>query len=223
MPPSYRNATELPDLDEIVATLQAADVGLEPREQRHALTLLRTLAEGAPVEVATLAERTDQGTREAAAFIDGLPGVYRDEEDRVIGFWGLTVAHMPPHAYRVGGRDLFTWCAWDPFILTPWLGGEAEIASVDARNGEPISFRITGGEVRDLSHGDLTLSFTLPDEWREDVIASFCHFIHFFTDEASATAWTEATPDTFVLSLADAVALGRVWGEQTVPDLDGSA
>lgn len=214
--------TEPPDLDEIVARLQKANPGLEPREQRYALTLLRTLAEGAPVEVATLAERTDQGTREAAAFIEGLPGVYRDDDDRVIGFWGLTVAQMPPHAYRVRGRDLFTWCAWDPFILTPWLGGEAEIASVDARTREPISFRIADGVVRDLSHGDLTLSFTLVDEWREDVIASFCHFIHFFTDEASAQAWIDANPDTFALSLADAVELGRIWGQQALPDLDGS-
>jgi len=29
------------------------------------------------------------------------------------------------------------------------------------------------------------------DEWSEDVIASFCHFIHYFTDDESTRAWTD--------------------------------
>lgn len=66
---------------------------------------------------------------------------------------------------------------------------------------------------------DLTLSFKLADEWTADVIASFCHFIHFFTDEASAADWTGDHPGTFVLSLGDAIALGRIWGQQVFPDL----
>lgn len=215
--------SERPSFDDIAATLGMADVGLDPRGQRRALTLLRTLAEGEPVAPATLGERTGQPAEEAAAFIDALTGVYRDDAGDVIGFWGLTVADMPPHRYRVGGRDLHTWCAWDPFILTPWLGGEAQVSSADARTGEPVSFRFADGAVRDLSHEDLTLSFTLPDEWGEDVIATFCHFIHFFSDEASAVVWTDANPGTFVLSLADAIELGRVWGRQVLPDVEAPA
>lgn len=52
------------------------------------------------------------------------------------------------------------------------------------------------------------------------MIGSFCHFVHYFTDERSALAWTDTRPGTFVLSLGDAITLGQVWGRQVFPDLD---
>lgn len=211
---------DTPTFEQIVAGLRTATVALDPDGQRHALSLLRTLArDGAPVSPALLAAETGQTPGEAAAFIDRLPGVYRDEDGNVVGFWGLAIADFPPHEYRVGGRDLFTWCAWDPFILTDWLGGSAEVSSVDAHTGGQVSFRIEDGSVRDLSHPGLVLSFKLVDEWSADVIASFCHFIHYFTDQDSARPWIDRHPDTFVLSLSDAIELGRIWGQQVFPDL----
>lgn len=208
-----------PSLDEIVASLSQARPGLDPNEQRHALTLLRTLGQGKPVSMAQLAQRSGLSAEEASAFVDGLPGVYRGEDGAVIGFWGLTVIEMPPHRYRLGDRELFTWCAWDPFILTPLLGGRAEVTSVDARTGEEVAVILVDGEVTHLSHAGLTLSFTLLEEWTEDVIASFCHVIHYFTDADSAGEWTHDHPGTFVLSLGDAVALSEVWRHQVLPDV----
>lgn len=212
-----------PALEEIVVSLSQARPGLAPDEQRHALTLLRTLGQGEPVSMGQYAERSGLTAEEASAFVGGLPGVYRDEDGAVIGFWGLTVVEMPPHRYRLDGRELFTWCAWDPFILTPLLGGSAEVASVDANTGDEVALTIVEGDVTDLSHADLTLSFTLPEEWTEDVIASFCHVIHYFTDRGSARAWTAAHPGTFVLSLDDAVALGDAWRQQVLPDVTGES
>lgn len=122
-----------------------ADGPLEPDGQRYALTLLRTLAEGEPVSAAMLAARTGQLPADAAAFIDRLPGIYRDDGGRVIGMWALAVPEFPPHRHRIDGRQLFTWCAWDPFILTDWLGGTAEVSSVDAHTEEPVGFRLEDG------------------------------------------------------------------------------
>lgn len=209
-----------PTYDEIVARLSDASVALDPDDQRLALTLLRTLADGDPVSAAALAGRTGQSPRQAAAFIDRLPGIYSNDDGDVVGMWGLAATHFPPHAYRVGDTDLFTWCAWDPFILTDWLGGTAEVTSVDAHTTQPVSFRIDHGRAVDLSHPGLVLSFKLVDEWDADVIASFCHFVHYFTDEQSARVWTAEHPDTFVVSLDDAIRLGQVWGRLVFPDLD---
>ena len=61
------------------------------------------------------------------------------------------------------------------------------------------------------------LSFKLVHEWTNDVIGSFCHFVHCFTGEPSALAWTDAHPGTFVLSLDDAITLGQAWGRQVFP------
>lgn len=210
-----------PTYEEIAAGLRNAnDEALEPDGQRYALTLLHTLAEGEPVSAVALAERTGQSAAQAAAFIDRLRGIYRDDDGRVIGMWGLAVTEFPPHRYRIDGRQLFTWCAWDPFILTDWLGGAAEVSSVDTHTKEPVVFRIEVGRAVDLSHEGLVLSFKLVDEWTSDVIGSFCHFVHYFTGEQSARAWTEQHPDTFVLSIDDAIRLGRLWGRQVFPDLE---
>lgn len=209
-----------PTFDAIVESTSRAGPRLPVDEQQHALSLLRALAGGHPVAADALAARTGQSPDAASAFIDRLPGVYRDNRDRVIGFWGLTVAHMPPHRYRLGDRDLFTWCAWDPFILTPLLGRRAEVASVDAHTGEAVGCHIADGHVTDLSHPGLALSFTLPDRgWTEDVIASFCHFIHLFASEDSARDWTATRPGTFVLPLGEAARLGEAWRHRVLPDV----
>lgn len=210
----------VPTFEDVVASMAAARPPLSPEQQRWAVTLLRALAEGEPVSAADLAGRAGLSPQEASRFIDSLPGVYRDEQERVIGFWGLTVAHMPPHRYRLGGRELFTWCAWDPFLLTPLLGSHAAVTSLDAHTGEVVSFRVTGDGVTELSHPDLALSFTLPEEWSDDVIATFCHFIHYFTSDESADAWTATRPGTFVLSLEDAQALADTWRRQVLPDVE---
>lgn len=216
-------STTTPTYDQIVEGLRKANIALDPAGQRHALTLLRAVAEGEPVSAGELARRTDQTREEAAAFIDSVPAVYKGDAGNVVGFWGLTSMQFPPHEYRVNGHDLFTWCAWDPFLLTDWLGGGAEVRSIDAQTKEPISFRIDAGHARDLSHDGLVLSFKYLEEWDHDLIASFCHFVHFFADQESAEEWTADHPETFVLSLADGIRLGREWGRLVFPDLTPEA
>lgn len=94
---------------------------------------------------------------------------------------------------------------------------------MDAHTKEPVGFRLEDGGVVDLTHPGVVLSFKLVDEWTNDVVGSFCHFVHYFTDERSARVWTDAHPGTFVLSLDDAITLGQVWGRQVFPDLDPRA
>lgn len=215
--------TATPTYDQIVEGLRTANIALDPDGQRHAVALLRAVGEGDPVSASELASRTGQSPEEAQAFLDSIPGVYKDDDGSVVGFWGLANTHFPPHEYKLNGRDLFTWCAWDPFILTDWLGGNAEVRSVDAQTKEPLGFRIENGKAVDLSHDGLVLSFKYVEEWDHDVIASFCHFVHFFTDRTSAEAWTAEQPDTFVLSLDDGIRLGKEWGRLVFPDLTPDA
>ena len=193
---------------------------LDEVQQRHALALLRTLARGVPVSVAALAIETDADPEQLDSFIKGLPGVFRDDDGRVVGFWGLTVLDFGPHRYRIGGEDLWAWCAWDPLILTPWLGGSAHVDSVDPNAREPLGLDIVDGEIVETSHPELTLSFKEVTEWTGDVVTSFCHFIHFFVDRESAEAWTRQRPGTFPLSLDDGLRLAEEWGRAVFPALD---
>jgi len=41
-------------------------------------------------------------------------------------------------------------------------------------------------------------------------MASFCHYIFFFPDRDNAAAWARRQPDTTVISVSEAFALGRL-------------
>ena len=112
------------DLGVLAAELVEAIPPLEEPDQRVALAVYRLLAEGESVLPLRIAERV-------GALLDSWPGVYRDSEGRVIGFWGLALGEMP-HRLQVDGRTLYGWCAWDTLFLPVILGREARFRSEEA-------------------------------------------------------------------------------------------
>src|SRR3989442_9036358 len=48
---------------------------------------------------------------------------YTDKQGRIIGFGGLAVREMP-HRFKVDGRTLYTWCAWDSLFIPVTRGAE---------------------------------------------------------------------------------------------------
>lgn len=54
------------------------------------------------------------------------------------------------------------------------------------------------------------LSFLRPDrQWDDEVMATFCHHVHHFTNHGSANRWTARRDGMFSLDLADGVELAR--------------
>lgn len=43
-----------------------------------------------------------------------------------------------------------------------------------------------------------------------DLIASFCHYVHFFVDPQAGEKWTSEHPGTFLLSLGETFELARL-------------
>jgi alkylmercury lyase len=142
--------------------------------------------------------------------VPSLPVAGRDEGE-IIGFWGLALADMP-HVLRVGGRELRAWCAWDTLFLPELIGQAARIESTCPMTGEIISLQVVPGEgVRELSPATAALSFLRPDRpFDADMVMSFCHFVHFFRDEASADAWTAEHANTFVISVEQGFEIGQL-------------
>ena len=111
-----------PPVGELAAALIAASPELDPTGQRLAVTVYRSLAEGEPVDEDLLVERSGIAAAQVARALDAWPGVFRDEAGRIIGFWGLCIPRTA-HRFRVGGRELHTWCAWDTlFLASPDAG-----------------------------------------------------------------------------------------------------
>ncbi len=187
-----------------------------PEEQRAALALYHELAKGQPVDAAQLGRRLRVPAAEARAFLNRgsmKAFVYPDDEGRVVGFGGLSVAPMH-HRLDVDGRTLWTWCAWDALFLPERLGQRARIVSADPETGDLVRLVVRPSEVEAAEPENPVVSFLLPDARDFDttaanVVAKFCHFVFFFGSRASGERWVAKHPGTFLFSLDEAFALAQ--------------
>ena len=196
-------------LQDIDAGLAAAEPHLTEHEQRLAVTVYRLLATGEPVSVHTAATTTGMPTAEVERLLHAWPSVYFDDQDRVIAFWGLALQPMA-HRLHIGGVDLYAWCAWDSLFLG-LIVGAMEVATDDPITGDTITYQIgPDGKITGLSAPESVLSFLRRDQpWDDQIMATFCHYILQFARPDSARRWTADHPGTFMISLNDALELGR--------------
>src|SRR2546425_8594090 len=185
-------------------------------EQRLGLEIYRQLARGEPVSRAELARALEASTDTVEELL-GRPNLksltYTDKEGRIIGFGGLAVREMP-HRFKVDGRTLYTWCAWDSLFIPVILGEEAEVESPAPGSIVRVRLRVAPDGVERVQPPSAVMSFLLPSAqtFQADALkamAVFCHFIFFFPDSDSAAEWTKGHPDTTVISISDAFELGR--------------
>jgi len=198
------------DLDALADDLSEAMPALDPTEQRVAVALYRLLATGLPVEPGLLSQRAGVPAPRVAELLSAWPGVYRDDQGRVIGFWGLSVAAMPPHQFEVAGKRLWTWCAFDALFIPAILGASAHVASTCPTTGAPISMVVSPQGVTERSPAGSVVSFLRPErQFDYDVILSFCHHVLFFASDAAGRQWTSQRPNAFLLTLDQGFKLGR--------------
>lgn len=209
--------TEAPEnLEELAAGVLEALPTLRPAEQRLALELYRLLAEGAPVRRERLAAALEVPIREVTMLLEGAPLaslVHYDDDRQVVGFGGLAVVPML-HRFRVDGRLLYTWCAWDSLFIPEMLGRAAAVESRCPATTRTLHLEVSPEGVRSVDPDGVVMSFLRPDadvfsgDTRQ-TIASFCHYIHYLASPEAAAGWTATHPGTFVLTLEQAFELGR--------------
>ena len=198
-----------PDIEALSEHLLRVFPVLDPTGQRLSLALYRELARGAPVSPSSLADRVEMPAEIVVRQLRSWPGVYYDGDQRVVGFWGLTIAPMP-HRMRVDGRELYAWCAWDTLFLPALLGTSVEVESSCRVTGAPVRLMVTPRGVESAEPAGLSVSFlsSEAEAMNADVITSFCHYVHFFSSREAAKPWLQEHPETFLLSLADAYEFG---------------
>lgn len=201
------------DLDTLARTVLDAHPKLEALGRRLSLELYRTLVEGAPVPRGVLARRLDVPQETVDRILDSWPGVFSDSKRRVVGYWGLSLpsAYGGPHRFTIDDRCFSAWCAWDTLFLPELLGRTARVESTSPHSRAPVRVTISPERVERVEPCEASMSFLVPDAAgvRNDVVANFCHFIHFFPSREAGESWTARRPGTFVLSIDDAYALGR--------------
>ena len=208
--------SEVELIERLADQLITAVPKLDPVERATGLALIRTLAKGAPVSDQALAVAIGAPERETRDALESWPLVFRDEDRRVVGFMGLSVAKFGEHRIELGGRTLTAWCAWDTLFLPELLGETARIRSRCPVTGEQISLTVGPEGPIDVRPPWTVLSFLAPERpFDDDVLRSFCHFVHFFASEEAAREWTAGHPGTFTLSLEQGFRLGRKTNQAT--------
>ena len=203
----------------LVAELATATPTLSDEQQQLAISVYRLLADGQPVDRDRLAIRTGLEPEHVTEMLTALPGVYLDDRDRVIGFWGLTIRPMA-HRLLVDDRVLYAWCAWDTLFLPMLIGKPAQVQSTCPTTGAAISLTVHEYELTDVTPASTVLSFLHRDQpFDADAIATFCHYVHFFTDRAAAEQWTSEHDGTFVISLADGAEIARLANAARFPTI----
>lgn len=208
--------TRTPGLDEYWNTLAKVLPDFTPEQQRVAVTLYREVARGEPLSegrIATALTTPGGNARELLTQHPLRSFVYRDGEGRVIGFGGLAVAPMH-HEFRVKGKQLWTWCAWDSLFIPALIGETVEVASPDPETGEAVQLTVSPTSIAAAEPKTAVVSFLLPDaadfnSSAANVMANFCHFVFFFTSRGSGERWATKHQGTFLYSLDEAWTLAQ--------------
>jgi alkylmercury lyase len=215
------------DLNALADDIDAAMPKLDRTEQRVAVQLYRLLADGQPVEHERLALRAGVPLSRVTRLLSSWPGVYQDDQGRVIGFWGLSLATMRPHSFEVAGQRLWTWCAWDALFIPGILGTSAHVDSTCATTGEPVSMVVGPQGVTELSPAGSVLSFLRPKaRFDYKVILNFCQYVLFLSSEAAGRQWMSQRPNAFLLTITDGFELGRLLVQRhygPMPDAEARA
>lgn len=188
-------------------------INLSGTEQRVSAQIYRLLAKGEPVPVAQLASTLDLPLSTVEEVVSQWAGFYYDDDKAIIGYWGLSLLPEMPHSFEVDGQTLYTWCAWDALFIPQIIGKTARVESTDPVTGEKIRITVSPEGIESVEPGTAVTSFMMPDtdEVRADVIKSFCHYLHFFSSEATAREWigsSEKSADLIILSIEEGFKIG---------------
>ncbi|MGQ0849558.1 MAG: organomercurial lyase [Actinomycetota bacterium] len=186
---------------------------LDPEEQWIARQIYHLIAATAePVTIKQIADKAGASPGRVEASLRSWPLVLWDDQDRVVGFWGIHSRRIKPtHAIEMDGTTVYAWCAWDTLFITEILGLQTQVSSTDPHTGSPIRLTVTPDGVTSLDPPETVVSLLLPEDGlTEDAIQRFCHKVHFFTSPESAATWIDGRPDLFAVTVEEAFELGRV-------------
>src|SRR5262249_12103390 len=132
------------------------------------------------------------------------------EFDRVGNIVGLGVSMVPTsHRFQIGGKLLYTWCAFDTVLLPPQLDVQAQVQSTCPVTGQTITFVSTPeGTILDLFPTGSVMSLIVPAERGDCTRASFCQQSLLFQSEQAAETFLVGHPDALLLSVEEAAHVG---------------
>ncbi|HEC12761.1 MAG TPA: alkylmercury lyase [Acidiferrobacteraceae bacterium] len=198
------------DIVEISRRIVEAFPIMDEMEQRLALGLYGLLAKGVAVAHTTLSQDLELDLAAVEKILKKWPGLFHDDDDKIIGFWGLSIVETS-HQLMINGQTVYAWCAWDTLFIPHLLQTDAAVSSHCPIRNSRISLTVTPQGVSAVTPKEAVVSFLIPsdEELNENITANFCHFVYFFSVQEAAETWIDSHPGTFMLSPQEAFSLGK--------------
>lgn len=196
-----------PDLFQTVLDLMGT---LTSEQGQLALAIYRRIADEGVASLDELSSISGRPKAEIDTYLNEIPGVFRDDNKNVVGFWGLTAAPVSHHQLIAGDRTLYAWCAWDTLFLPTLLDQTYTVKSKCKQTGTAIELLVAPEGILKTSSQDIVLSMLAPDEseFEKNIVASFCHYIYFFENAEAGSQWLAGRNRMELITLEEAFELG---------------
>ncbi len=207
-------------LQELAGTILGSHRPFTRDEQAIVRAAYGALAQGSPVPQEHIADAAGLPADVVSNTFSRWPGLAQlDQSGRVVACLGLSLERTM-HRFEVGGRTLYTWCAWDTLFIPRLLRATADVASRCPITGVPVRAVVTPDGVADVHPSDTTVSFvtSCSTEGGPAPIGVCCRHIHFLGSVRAAPQWLESQPSGVVLSLDEAWELGRIFVDARFSD-----
>ena len=196
--------------------ISAAMPALGATDQQIATAIHRLMSRGEPVEPEAIGKAVGIPADQVDAKLSSWPGVFRDGDGRLVGFWGHAIAKLDPE-YRLvaGDKTTYAWCALDTLFIPGIIGKTVRVEASDPVSGEPVSMVVDREGVREVKPAGAFVSMVIPDvPFGYDVIETFCHRVLFFASEETGNEWIAGHEGTTLLSVEKAFEVGRALTER---------
>jgi len=212
-------STSVTSIEALSEAIAAATVGLDDQGRRIVVALFDLLAHGDPITPAEVAARAREPEAVVLRMLKDWPGVFWDDQGRVVGFWGLAIPEMDHRFHAEGGKPMYAWCALDPFLIVPVIRRPARVESKDPVTGQRITMTVTPQGLEDVSPASAVVSFIAPVKpFDFDVIESFCHYVLNFASRETAERWASERKGIVLLPAAEAFEVGlHAWSKWRSP------
>ena len=125
-------------------------------------TIVRSIARSGALSSERFADVMGVGVSRAEELLADLEaiGMQSDGTGNIVG--AALTTQASPHEVRVGGKDLYAWCALDTLFIPGLLGESADIESVCPVSGGPVRLRVSPGRIESCEPADAWVSVFLP-------------------------------------------------------------
>jgi len=183
--------------------LEKLPKGAYEAELRLQVIALQLLSKGEPISPDELAEAWGMPLEQVKAIFEQASTLGTLQLDDSGNMVGSAISLIPSsHKFRVNGKTLYAWCAYDAIYAPGVIGFDAVIESIDPLTNEQIQIEVSpDGVMESKPEGVVTTVVGMDADARGGAESPRCSQMQFFASEENARDWSVNYPEVSIMTL----------------------